>query len=145
MKIPGLPAVVALIEPAVAAENKASTVAGVDPERVMIRMNSLAAGLEGRAAVVAFVKTDSHHVHMPVVRRIHSQLAVIKWTRIEAVDPLPTLASVGRLVDAAGVVVFLSVLLLLNFLFAGIGILRGGEFRAHADPRNGEDGNEKGR
>ena len=97
-----LHAVVGDVEAAVAAEDHVPAVARVDPEGVVVGVDAAAAvGAERLAAVGRAVERDPQHVEVLVVGRIDADLAEVHRPGVEAVDPRPGLAAVGRLVDAA--------------------------------------------
>ena len=107
-------AVVRGVEAAVAADEHVAGVAGVDPKRVLIGVNTLAGvGAERFAAVGGFEEIDPADVDEFLVLGIDFDIAEVHGAGVEAVDALPGLAAVGGFVDAA-VFVAVGALLILD-------------------------------
>src|SRR5262249_55931863 len=101
-EVPVQHAVVGGVEAAVAADDHVPAVLGVDPQRVLVGVDAVAAvGRERLAAVLGAVQADAADVEVVVVGLIDADLAEVHRPRVEAVDARPALAAVGRLVDAA--------------------------------------------
>ena len=103
--VPGVAPVIAEIRAAVAGQDHVAAVPRVDPEGVVVRVDGAAAIAAKRlAAVVGAVNSKSENVNILIIARIHADLAEVERARVQAVDPRPGLAAIGRFVDAAGLI-----------------------------------------
>ncbi len=109
-RLPGFPAVVGNVDPAVVAVDEMGRVRGVDPEPVVVRVDARPDGPELLAAVVRYEKARRQDIDRPVVRGIDVDLAVVERSRIDPPErrgiagPFPAVPVVLRPPDPAVVV-----------------------------------------
>jgi hypothetical protein len=101
-EVPVLPAIPALVDAAVAADEVVARVVWIDPDVVVIDvLRSLAQRLERAPAVVRDEDQHVHHVDAIHVFRIGDDARVVHRRHVVGVAPLPTLPAIRRAEDAA--------------------------------------------
>jgi hypothetical protein len=100
--VPRVAAVERFVKPAVTADEDVTPVTRVDPHRVSVGMNVLAAvRREGRAAILRPMHRNAEHPLMGVVVRIDLVAGEVHRTRVQRIDARPRHALVLRAVEAA--------------------------------------------
>src|SRR5579871_5680467 len=95
-------AIIGNVKTAVAADNHVPAVVRIDPESMLISVNAPTTGnAEGLAAVRGSGNGNAQDIEVVFVAGIDADLTEVHRTRVDAVDPGPRIAAVGRLVDAA--------------------------------------------
>ena len=89
--IPVLHAILRDVEPAVATKNHVAGVPFVDPQSVMVGVNSVRSAIAGErfAAVFGFIETCAANVDVVAVNWIDLDVAVVHRARIQRIDSLP--------------------------------------------------------